>query len=466
MQYTPSQEAALAAFSRYLANPDATAFLLTGAPGTGKSFLTTQILHRVAAATETVLPPTPAGALFEAFPGGTLPSLGLVCAPTHKALQITRRFLEESGIRYRLPEKNLPLGGRVVGTTSQLLGIAPVVREDQDETVSFGKAGKGILGRDEAGRIDYILVDEVSMLPRGQFLQLYKWCRKFNTRLIVVGDRDQLPPVKGGAIDFDKIKHQATLVEVKRQDRHGSMILTAGRAARDKDFPGMYAAGAGAPDVRVVSNVTAAFVNAVEPVADERDRAVFIAYRNLVVHAAAEAACQRLYGHGRSEFRAGQHVISENALMEGYAPVVWNQAELEIVEIDDTLDGWKRHALVKRPDGFEKHVVVLTPDERDDKQHPYNRELEHRATRARDLQAQYNTGDRKVDGDRREAWRSFFAWRDRTVLAFRHPFASTSHKIQGSTVRQAFVHARDLKRSPAGLYVGCTRPTDVLVLGR
>ena len=71
-----------------------------------------------------------------------------------------------------------------------------------------------------------------------------------------------------------------------------------------------------------------------------------------------------------------------------------------------------------------------------------------------------------MDPERREAWVDFFEWRDQTVISFRHPFACTSHKVQGSTVRKAFVAVNDLLRfSRAGLYVAVTRPREEVVLG-
>ena len=61
-----------------------------------------------------------------------------------------------------------------------------------------------------------------------------------------------------------------------------------------------------------------------------------------------------------------------------------------------------------------------------------------------------------------------FDLKDRAVISFRHPFALTSHKSQGSTYRKVFVDAQDIERFENGaqsLYVAVTRPSEELVVG-
>ena len=47
-----------------------------------------------------------------------------------------------------------------------------------------------------------------------------------------------------------------------------------------------------------------------------------------------------------------------------------------------------------------------------------------------------------LDSQRKAAWSSFFRHKDQVVLSFRHPFASTSHRAQGSTFFSAFLRRR------------------------
>jgi ATP-dependent exoDNAse (exonuclease V) alpha subunit len=110
-------------------------------------------------------------------------------------------------------------------------------------------------------------------------------------------------------------------------------------------------------------------------------------------------------------------------------------------------------------------LVHVTKQTLDNPNSAYNEELDRRLQLAKDLQKQFKGGDRSVDQDRRDAWRSFFFWKDQYALSFRHPFAMTSHKSQGSTMRRVFVAAEELERfNKASLYVAVTRPTDQVVL--
>ena len=112
-------------------------------------------------------------------------------------------------------------------------------------------------------------------------------------------------------------------------------------------------------------------------------------------------------------------------------------------------------------------TYYLSPEDRAREDHPYNLELKHRLERALSLQEDYRSGRRMGDTDkkRREAWKSYFEWRDATLISFTHPFAITSHKSQGSTYREVFADVTDLaSHSPQGLYVAVTRPKENLVV--
>ena len=90
-----------------------------------------------------------------------------VCAPTGKAALLLREKLEAE-----------------VGTLHALLGI-----RDGKEML-FG--GKGL----DAGMV---IVDECSMIDVGMWAALLRNIR-YGTRLILVGDHDQLPPVEAGTV--------------------------------------------------------------------------------------------------------------------------------------------------------------------------------------------------------------------------------------------------------------------------
>lgn len=115
---------------------------LTGGPGTGKTYTIGEIVRR--------------------FPGRVK-----VCAPTGKAVALLREKLDVE-----------------VGTVHEILGI---------------KGGKDLFFGEGEIDADMVIVDECSMIDVGLWGALLRRVRT-GTRLILVGDHDQLPPVEAGTV--------------------------------------------------------------------------------------------------------------------------------------------------------------------------------------------------------------------------------------------------------------------------
>ena len=137
---TGDQAAALESIQRFFRDDGATAFLLEGGAGVGKTWLLGQILHNARSKTR------------------------CVCAPTHKAMEVLRRKLDQFDVSWCRGYDSYSYDGSdaVTGTTAALLGISPIVEENQtDSEVKFGKTGSGILGKFMP---DLLVIDEVSMV--------------------------------------------------------------------------------------------------------------------------------------------------------------------------------------------------------------------------------------------------------------------------------------------------------------
>ncbi len=78
-------------------------------------------------------------------------------------------------------------------------------------------------------KLDYVIIDEMSMVTLRLFSQFLKCLERFNVRLVLIGDADQLPPIGYGFVFNELLKvheiERVTLTAVKRiddvHDQHG-----------------------------------------------------------------------------------------------------------------------------------------------------------------------------------------------------------------------------------------------------
>ena len=157
---------------------------LTGGPGTGKTYTVAQIVKR--------------------FKGK-----GCVCAPTGKAVSLLREKLDVE-----------------VGTLHRMLGV---------------KSGKDLLFGSGELDCEMVIVDECSMIDVGMWARLLR-SLKTGTRVILVGDHDQLPPVEAGTVFGELCRYmkergegyihleecmrsdQAEILEMAAKVRRGEMV--------------------------------------------------------------------------------------------------------------------------------------------------------------------------------------------------------------------------------------------------
>lgn len=458
MSLSADQAAAEAAFVDFL-ETDATVFALLGYAGTGKSFMEAYLLQNYILNPKHVRDPN------ELWTSNVTEVL--IAAPTHKAINISRRFFDEIDLEYELGYDKFHhrFGTPVTGTTAQLLGIRPIIGDDQTaDKMEFGTGGQGMI--EQVGDVGWIVIDEVSMLSANHMKRLEQLAENIGARILIIGDPGQLPPVEAEAIDFDAITHKAVLSQIMRQ-ASDSAIPHLARAIRDQEDWTVITG----PGVDHFENPAGAFIDElVAPPEDERLRQVFIAYRNARVNAVQQAACHKVYGHGRLEIRTGEVLTANTPLIMPGARIpvtLCNNGDVLVVDELGEKGIWGAQVRMKRARTGKTFVTeYLNEVELGDPSHPYNVELKRRESEAKQLQALFKRGDRTVDPSRRSAWQKFFELKKSTVLSASHPFAITSHKSQGSTYRSAFVDATDMAPfDHRALYVGATRPSEELVIG-
>lgn len=193
-----------------------------------------------------------------------------------------------------------------------------------------------------------------------------------------------------------------------------------------------------------------------------------------------------VYGHGRNRFEPGQVVISESRLeaeVMTYLPkygrsypkagVVANNADELIVRMIGGPGQWGTEVVMQR-NGLDQEgtfdAEFLTPEDAANPRHPYNVAVKAAFAEANALQNEWKKAGSKPDHylneQRKNAWGRAFDLKDRSVISFRHPFALTAHRSQGSTYRNVWVDAGDIERFDSrGLYVAATRPASELIIG-
>ncbi len=152
--------------------------IITGGPGTGKTTIVRCILEMFRQQNYKVL----------------------LCAPTGRA---AKRLSESSGMEAKTIHRALEMNGG---------------------------DGEGIFHKNEENPIeaDVIIIDEMSMVDAALFYHLLKAVRS-TTRVIMVGDKDQLPSVGAGNVLRDLIEskklHTTELINIYRQG-NDSLIIT------------------------------------------------------------------------------------------------------------------------------------------------------------------------------------------------------------------------------------------------
>ncbi len=467
MELSKDQAAAMAQFEEWKAG-SGTLFMLLGYGGTGKTTLTNMIL-------DASLGATPPGGesindLLDALTGSIPMEETVICAPSHKALGVTRRMLGTHGRPFEIGYDQYlhEPGALITATTQSALGMHPVITEN--ETGS----GKRTFGMDERGsfllklpRLRWLIIDEVSMLSWSQLKQLQRMAKAFDYRIIAIGDPGQLPPVQAQEIKWDKVRNTAWLREVMRQ-ADGSAVPLLGQAVRDdEDWRSVTG-----PGVTHETRVLADFIASLDRPAtmDELESDVAVAYKNRTVDRINDAACQKLYGHGAGQFMPGEVVLATGAFYAGTGrskkPVCTNQERLKVLSFEEGRGQFGAQVRMLNSRGREFTAEYLTDAER--LNGPYADALNAALNHARAISDEWKATGRPghLNAARIAAWQDFYALKDNTVLGFVHPYAITSHKSQGSTYRNVWVAGTEIAGfGSRGLYVAATRPRENLVIG-
>jgi len=185
--------------------------ILTGGPGTGKTTAVAGLLTLIAAQEEGQT--------------GRPPQIAL-CAPTGKASARLQEAIDEAAANFADPADRARVADLDAMTMHRLLGAR-------------GKSNRFRHHRGNRLPHDVIVIDEASMMPLTMMARLMEAVRD-DTRLLFVGDADQLSSVEAGAVLADLVAglrglHPTPVAALQTTHRYGEHIGALAQALRDAD---------------------------------------------------------------------------------------------------------------------------------------------------------------------------------------------------------------------------------------
>jgi len=418
MNTTAEQNIAIKAMMEFLEDPLKRMFVLEGPAGTGKTFCMSAFAAQVK---------------------GRL----IFTAPTNKATKVLRDTITTKDYK---PE---------CCTTYSLLGLRMEANGEVKELATPDETF-------DLTKYRAIVVDEGSMVNSFLMTYIRAQADAQNLKVIFMGDRCQLPPVKESRSPIWAIEDRATLSTIMRFDNQILALSKTIRECQKMMFPRITLRSDNADGEGVWCLSSSEFR---EKILEETSAGLFsrpngakaIAWRNQRVHEINSFIRKRLFANAAEQF----WLPTDRITLTGPA----KDLNGEIVATTDD-EGTVETVRVHPHPGFENIKVwslgVRFDDNRfgqlnvlhADSQAAYNREKQQRADAA------------KME---RRKWKLFWEFCEMFHEA-RHAYACTAHRSQGSTYEKAFVDYKDILMNQNRLeayqclYVAATRPKKELYL--
>ena len=498
MDFPDLEGGQLAAFKGFVAMVAAAAppvMLMTGPGGAGKTRVISEIISWYQAVLDA---------------NGMTDATICVAAPTHKARKVIESELAERGLAIdpAVSWQTAKFARLPTVTVAKLLGVTGALSFDDEnadadavETFQTAKATTGTL-IGQFRNLKLLIIDEASMLSNDQYEVLLKFCVESDVKLLLVGDRKQLPPVNAEPLPYDALAPVTyPLTKIYRTSQPALLALQAA-VRNDEDWQAIPTGDGYAK----AADITSAFLRGLKaPDLDAHARRVFVAYTNAEVDAAQQEACWQVYGHDADVVNAGQVVTSaeniyayrDTGMQDSetgrriYANTILCSTSQDILLAEDCGEGRFGGRIYKAVAGEETfYREYLRPSLRDDPSGAYMQALTRAYAYAREQQeavvklkaaakkedARRKAGERDyrwisaaqiaAANDRRsKAWSAYYGLKERTLLNVTHPFAITAHKSQGSSFKEVFCTGESLMRyEPSAFYVAVTRPRELLVM--
>lgn len=357
-----------------------------------------------------------------------------ITTPTNKSLKVIRKATNKSEFTYK--------------TIYSLLGLSLQANGAVKELTD--------LGFDNAGSYDLVVIDEASMLKKEVLDYLHKKTALTNTKILMIGDAEQLPPVGDQTSPiWESFSVDYELTEVMR---HQNSILTFVQSIRGNSKPKFVSAG---PEVKVFDDETPFM----ERLFADVDSGMFhagtakaVAWRNDTVTAINQMIRERAIGEEKSKnpFVKGDRILFT-------APVTKKTkaftAILASVDDEATVDSFER---TDHPIHKDFRIVALNVKLDDSKEIIRVNLIDPRDSDKLDRHLK-QLANKKL-------WGQFWAIKD-AFHTVSYAYALTSHRAQGSTFEHVYLEAGDIMANKFDvetrtkcLYVAASRASEKLFI--
>lgn len=432
MALTQQQAEAKQKIKAFLNDPEQKTFGLFGYAGTGKTFVTSDLIKD--------------------YPGQVL-----MTASTNKAVSVMKYMWRKA----KMPPQEFC-------TTYKLFGyyIQPALnRETGEWEEKLVKSQSWVPPFDDAvGNIHPLLIiDEASMINRWFYDKLMEYIPYFDLKILFIGDPGQLPPVKEDISPvFERIGTEDSyvmLTDIVRQSKESHILKTATEIRKDLSTQAHDITSYTTPDNIVSSREELAKI-AMESFLEKGSflHTKIVAWRNDTVdwynnyvRTTLRPAVKTLK---ECPFIVGDPVIAKKAVYKGRDTLLYTSQEMIVKAIKES-----------KKAGISTFELIL--------------ESEYEPTTKVHIVKQSNLktfqSKCKWYKDKAKKTNSDVDWMIYKQFAFGfadldYSFAITSHKSQGSTYKNVFVDVNDIlmnhkitERNKC-LYVAVSRPTDKLLM--
>jgi exodeoxyribonuclease-5 len=411
------QQAAVGKLVDFIADPGPPSpfFVFSGYAGTGKTFCMREILAR-----------TKGSAIEMAF-----------TAPTNKAAKVLRAITENASTIY------------------SLLGLR-VDKNGELKQVVAGKPPEGL------ANLDVVWIDEGSMVNSTLMRELTAAAKKYNFKVVFMGDPAQLPPVGEAESPIWKLPVNAVLTEVRRHDNQILDLVTEIREVVASPAPCVALKNNHTEDEGVWKLSKADFRKSIAKAVDEGkfadgSNSKIIAWRNVRVGEYNDLVRYCLFGAAAqtNSFLAGDRIVAGGPCERNDVQLLAtdDEAIVDVVTACQHPMHPKYRALELKCTtelGATVRLLVCHPESAA----AYAKDCSDLADQARELP---------------RLWKKF--WELKEIFHdIRYSYAITAHRSQGSTYENVWVDYQDVllnrnrREAFQCLYVACSRPTTRLVL--